>query len=99
MEMGSGEPDWGRSIAINRLERPDTCRAVLPIMAAQGYGSVVNLGSDVGRVGSYSPADHSASHGGVIALAQGNRPREVPAPGPGGKIQEYRLRQVITGVS
>ena len=39
-------------------------------MAAQGSGSVVNLASDAGRVGSSGEAVYSAAKGGVIAFTK-----------------------------
>jgi 2-hydroxycyclohexanecarboxyl-CoA dehydrogenase len=39
-------------------------------MAEQGYGSVVNLASDAGRVGSSGEAVYSAAKGGVIAFTK-----------------------------
>ena len=58
-----------------RFERRDhgvlhTCKAVLPIMAGQGRGAVVNLGSDAGRVGSSGEAVYSAAKGGIIAFTK-----------------------------
>jgi len=43
---------------------------VMPIMAEQGGGSVVNLASDAGRVGSSGEAVYSAAKGGVIAFTK-----------------------------
>ncbi len=48
----------------------NTCRAVLPVMAAQGSGSVVNVASDAGRVGSSGEAVYSTAKGGVIAFTK-----------------------------
>jgi 2-hydroxycyclohexanecarboxyl-CoA dehydrogenase len=62
--------DWDRAIAVNLYGVLHTCKAVLPIMAAQGSGAVVNLGSDAGRVGSSGEAVYSAAKGGVIALTK-----------------------------
>jgi 2-hydroxycyclohexanecarboxyl-CoA dehydrogenase len=62
--------DWDRAIAVNLYGVLHTCRAVLPIMAAQGSGAVVNLGSDAGRVGSSGEAVYSAAKGGVIAFTK-----------------------------
>jgi 2-hydroxycyclohexanecarboxyl-CoA dehydrogenase len=47
-----------------------TCHAVLPIMAAQGHGKVVNIASDAGRVGSSGEAVYSAAKGGIIAFTK-----------------------------
>jgi 2-hydroxycyclohexanecarboxyl-CoA dehydrogenase len=62
--------DWDRVIAINLYGVLHTSKAVLPIMAAQGFGSVVNLASDAGRVGSSGEAVYSAAKGGVIAFTK-----------------------------
>ncbi|WP_037370772.1 SDR family NAD(P)-dependent oxidoreductase [Amycolatopsis orientalis] len=61
---------WDRIIRINLYGQLHTCRQVLPIMAAQGYGRVVNIGSDSGRVGSSGEAVYSAAKGGVIAFTK-----------------------------
>jgi 2-hydroxycyclohexanecarboxyl-CoA dehydrogenase len=62
--------DWDRVIEINLYGVLHTSKAVLPIMAAQGFGSVVNLASDAGRVGSSGEAVYSAAKGGVIAFTK-----------------------------
>jgi 2-hydroxycyclohexanecarboxyl-CoA dehydrogenase len=62
--------DWDRAIAVNLYGVLHTCKAALPIMAAQGSGAVVNLGSDAGRVGSSGEAVYSAAKGGVIAFTK-----------------------------
>ncbi|MEK6437516.1 SDR family NAD(P)-dependent oxidoreductase [Pseudonocardia sp. T1-2H] len=68
--VDSDPADWDRVIAINLYGVLHTCKAVLPIMAEQGYGSVVNLASDAGRVGSSGEAVYSAAKGGVIAFTK-----------------------------
>ncbi|WP_067440698.1 SDR family NAD(P)-dependent oxidoreductase [Nocardioides jensenii] len=68
--MDSDRADWERVIAINLFGVLNTSKAVLPVMAAQGSGSVVNLGSDAGRVGSSGEAVYSAAKGGVIAFTK-----------------------------
>ena len=62
--------DWDRAIGVNLYGVLHTCKAVLPIMAEQGSGAVVNLGSDAGRVGSSGEAVYSAAKGGVIAFTK-----------------------------
>jgi 2-hydroxycyclohexanecarboxyl-CoA dehydrogenase len=65
------EPDlWDKVIGINFVGVLNTCRAVLPVMAAQGGGHVVNLGSDAGRVGSSGEAVYSGAKGAVIAFSK-----------------------------
>lgn len=61
---------WDRIIAINLYGVLNTCKKVLPLMAEQGSGRVVNLGSDAGRVGSSGEAVYSAAKGGVIAFTK-----------------------------
>jgi 2-hydroxycyclohexanecarboxyl-CoA dehydrogenase len=68
--VDSDPGDWDRAIAVNLYGVLHTCKAVLPIMAAQGSGAVVNLGSDAGRVGSSGEAVYSAAKGGVIAFTK-----------------------------
>jgi 2-hydroxycyclohexanecarboxyl-CoA dehydrogenase len=68
--VDSEPDDWDRAIAVNLYDVLHTCKAVLPIMAAQGSGAVVNLGSDAGRVGSSGEAVYSAAKGGVIAFTK-----------------------------
>ncbi len=62
--------DWEREIAIN-LWGPINCvKAVAPSMVERGYGKIVNIGSDAGRVGEYQEAVYAACKGGVIALSK-----------------------------
>ena len=68
--LDSDPADWDRVIQINLYGVLNTSKAVLPVMAAQGHGSVVNLASDAGRVGSSGEAVYSAAKGGVIAFTK-----------------------------
>ena len=61
---------WRRLIAIN-LEGVLACtHAVLPAMQQAGYGRIVNIASEAGRVGSKGSAVYSAAKGGVIAFTK-----------------------------
>src|SRR4051795_9038533 len=61
---------WRRLIAIN-LEGVLICtHAVLPAMQQAGYGRIVNIASEAGRVGSKGSAVYSAAKGGVIAFTK-----------------------------
>ena len=62
--------DWDRVIAINLYGTLHCSQAVLKVMADQGSGSVINIGSDAGRVGSSGEAVYSAAKGGVVALSK-----------------------------
>ena len=68
--VDSDPADWDRIIKINLYGVLHTSKAVLPIMVGQGSGSVVNLGSDAGRVGSSGEAVYSATKGAVIAFTK-----------------------------
>ena len=57
-------------IAIN-LEGVFACtHAVLPAMQEAGYGRIVSIASEAGRVGSKGSAVYSAAKGGVIAFTK-----------------------------
>ena len=61
---------WRRLIAIN-LEGVFTCtHAALPRMQEAGYGRIVSIASEAGRVGSKGSAVYSAAKGGVIAFTK-----------------------------
>lgn len=68
--VDSDPDDWDRAIQINLYGVLHTSKAVLPLMAEQGGGAVVNLGSDAGRVGSSGESVYSAAKGGVIAFTK-----------------------------
>jgi 2-hydroxycyclohexanecarboxyl-CoA dehydrogenase len=61
---------WRRLLAIN-LEGVFACtHAALPAMQEAGYGRIVNIASEAGRVGSKGSAVYSAAKGGVIAFSK-----------------------------
>jgi NAD(P)-dependent dehydrogenase (short-subunit alcohol dehydrogenase family) len=61
---------WRRLLAIN-LEGVFACtHAVLPTMQKAGYGRIVSIASEAGRVGSKGSAVYSAAKGGVIAFSK-----------------------------
>jgi 2-hydroxycyclohexanecarboxyl-CoA dehydrogenase len=66
----SDPADWDRIVAINLFGVLNTSRAVLPIMAGQGSGAVVNLASDAARVGSSGEAVYSAAKGGIVSFTK-----------------------------
>src|SRR5215217_9717726 len=61
---------WRRLLAIN-LDGVFACtHAALPGMQSAGYGRIVNIASEAGRVGSKGSAVYSAAKGGVIAFTK-----------------------------
>ncbi len=64
-------PDfWRQVVAINLFGPLNVHHVVLRGMAARGFGRVVNIASDAGRVGSSGEAVYSACKGGLIALTK-----------------------------
>ena len=61
---------WDRVIDINLNGVFYTCRAVVPLMRANGYGRIVNIASIAGKEGNPNAAAYSASKAGVIGLTK-----------------------------
>ena len=61
---------WRKIIAINLNGPLNMNHVVLRGMAERGFGRVVNIASDAGRVGSSGEAVYSACKGGIIALTK-----------------------------
>ncbi len=61
---------WERVIAVNLKGVLACTGAVLPGMQEAGYGRIVNIASEAGRVGSKGSAVYSAAKGGVIAFTK-----------------------------
>jgi 2-hydroxycyclohexanecarboxyl-CoA dehydrogenase len=59
---------WQRLLAINLIGVFNCTHAVLPAMQEAGYGRIVSISSEAGRVGSKGSAVYSATKGGVIAF-------------------------------
>lgn len=68
--LDSSPDAWDRIIAVNLLGTISVCHRVARSMADRGTGSIVNIGSDAGRVGSSGEAVYSATKGGVIAFTK-----------------------------
>ena len=61
---------WRRILAVN-LEGVFACtQAALPAMQRAGYGRIVNIASEAGRMGAKTNAVYAATKGGVIAFTQ-----------------------------
>ncbi|HEU0196025.1 MAG TPA: SDR family oxidoreductase [Nevskiaceae bacterium] len=57
-------------VAIDYFGPVNMCSAFLPAMVEAGYGRVVNIASDAGRVGSSGETVYAGAKGGVIALTK-----------------------------
>ncbi len=92
--------DWRRLLAVNLEAVLNTTHAVLPGMQERGFGRIVNVASEAGRLGSRGGSVYAAAKGGVIAftrsIARENGRKgitaNVVAPGP---IDTPLLRQAV----
>lgn len=81
---------WQKVIAINLFGVLNCTFAALPGMQEAGYGRIISISSEAGRVGSKGSSVYSAAKGGVIAfmktIARENGRYEITAncvaPGP-----------------
>jgi 2-hydroxycyclohexanecarboxyl-CoA dehydrogenase len=67
---GTDEGLWDRVLAVNLRGVLAVTHAVLPGMQDRGYGRIVNVASEAGRVGSHGSAAYSAAKGGVIGFTK-----------------------------
>lgn len=82
--------EWRRLLAVNLESVFSVCRATLPAMQARGYGRIVNIGSEAGRLGSKGGSVYAATKGAMIAFtrslaienARFGITANVVAPGP-----------------
>ena len=61
---------WRKIVAINLFGPLNVNHVVLRGMATRGFGRVVNIASDAGRVGSSGEAVYSACKGGITAFTK-----------------------------
>lgn len=68
--LSTDEYFWDRVIEINYKGVLRTVHACLPSMTENGWGRIVNIASDAGRVGSSFEAVYSGAKGGVIGFTK-----------------------------
>jgi 2-hydroxycyclohexanecarboxyl-CoA dehydrogenase len=78
--LTTSEDFWDRVLEINFKGQLRVVQAVVPGMVERGFGRVVNIGSDAGRVGSSLEAVYSGAKGGIIAFTK-TLAREVATKG------------------
>lgn len=61
---------WQQLIDLNYTGALRLAHTFLPVMRERGYGKIVNVASDAGRVGSGGEAVYSGAKGGVIAFTK-----------------------------
>ncbi len=68
--LETDEAFWDRIIEVNYKGALRTVHGCLPAMIEAGWGRIVNIGSDAGRVGSSLEAVYSGAKGGIIAFTK-----------------------------
>lgn len=61
---------WAKLIALNLVGPMQLVKELLPPMMERGSGSIVNIASDAGRVGSLGENVYAAAKGGLIAFTK-----------------------------
>jgi 2-hydroxycyclohexanecarboxyl-CoA dehydrogenase len=74
------EDFWDKILDLNFKGALRVTKAVVPGMIERGWGRVINIGSDAGRVGSSLEAVYSGAKGGIIAFTK-TLAREVATTG------------------
>jgi 2-hydroxycyclohexanecarboxyl-CoA dehydrogenase len=64
------EDFWDRILDVNFKGALRVTAAVAPGMVERGWGRIINIGSDAGRVGSSLEAVYSGAKGGIIAFSK-----------------------------
>jgi 2-hydroxycyclohexanecarboxyl-CoA dehydrogenase len=80
MFVDTDEAFWDKILDINYKGALRVVHTVVPGMMERGFGRVVNIGSDAGRVGSSLEAVYSGAKGGIIAFTK-TLAREVATKG------------------
>ena len=78
--LDTTEDFWDRILDVNFKGALRVAHAVVPGMIDRGWGRVINIGSDAGRVGSSLEAVYSGAKGGIIAFTK-TLAREVATKG------------------
>jgi 2-hydroxycyclohexanecarboxyl-CoA dehydrogenase len=68
--LDTDEEFWDRVIEINYKGCLRTTKRVLPGMVEAGWGRMVNISSDAGRVGSSMESVYAGAKGGIIAFTK-----------------------------
>ena len=92
--MRMSEQQWDAVIAVNMKSAFNFMHAVVPVMARQRSGSIINMASIAGQTGNPGQVNYSAPKAGLIAMAKsvakemGSRGIRANAIAPGYVISE-----------
>ena len=92
--MRMSEQQWDAVIAVNMKSAFNFLHAVVPVMARQRSGSIINMASIAGQTGNPGQVNYAASKAGLIAMAKsvakemGSRGVRANAIAPGYVITE-----------
>ncbi|CAN5252379.1 glucose 1-dehydrogenase [soil metagenome] len=78
--LDTDEEFWDKILDLNFKGALRVIKAIVPGMVERGFGRVINVGSDAGRVGSSLEAVYSGAKGGIIAFTK-TLAREVATNG------------------
>ncbi len=68
--MRMSEAQWDTVIAVNMKSAFNFLHAVVPVMARQKSGSIINMASIAGQTGNPGQVNYAASKAGLIAMAK-----------------------------
>ncbi|MBR1698171.1 MAG: 3-oxoacyl-[Bacteroidales bacterium] len=68
--MRMSEQQWDAVIDVNMKSAFNFLHAVVPVMARQRSGSIINMASIAGQTGNPGQVNYAASKGGLIAMAK-----------------------------
>ena len=68
--MRMSEQQWDAVIAVNMKSAFNFLHAVVPVMARQKGGSIINMASIAGQTGNPGQVNYSASKAGLISMAK-----------------------------
>ncbi len=62
--------NWERMLRLNLTSAFMCCQAIVPIMIETGYGRIVNIASNAGKMGIRNNAGYAAAKAGLISLTK-----------------------------